>query len=131
MRALMENFEMPTARFDRTVARMAARRTAPAIQSAARAATWAADGKVVIASLTAFWLFSRASPRKRRVQADHLVATAAAAVLLPKLIKGAIDQQRPDRSVVGRDRRGVGKSGNRFDAFPSGHAVHIGAVSSA
>ena len=41
------------------------------------------------------------------------------------------DQQRPDRSTVLGHLRGIPLSGRRLDAFPSGHAVHIGALASA
>jgi undecaprenyl-diphosphatase len=41
------------------------------------------------------------------------------------------DQERPDRTTVRGHWRGVPFSGKRLDAFPSGHAVHIGALASA
>jgi membrane-associated phospholipid phosphatase len=41
------------------------------------------------------------------------------------------DQERPDRRTVEGHWRGVPFSGNRLDAFPSGHAVHVGALASA
>jgi undecaprenyl-diphosphatase len=40
-----------------------------------------------------------------------------------------VDQQRPDRRIHGR-RHGVPKSGRAYDAFPSGHAVHVGNLAS-
>jgi membrane-associated phospholipid phosphatase len=43
----------------------------------------------------------------------------------------AFDQERPDRRTIQGHWRGVPFSGNRLDAFPSGHAVHIGALASA
>jgi membrane-associated phospholipid phosphatase len=41
------------------------------------------------------------------------------------------DQERPDRCMVHGRRRGIPRSGNAYDAFPSGHAMHVGAVASA
>jgi undecaprenyl-diphosphatase len=41
------------------------------------------------------------------------------------------DQERPDRRTIQGHWRGVPFSGNRLDAFPSGHAAHIGALASA
>ena len=41
------------------------------------------------------------------------------------------DQERPDRRTIQGHWRGVPFSGKRLDAFPSGHAVHIGALASA
>jgi hypothetical protein len=55
----------------------------------------------------------------------------AAAAVLPHLLKRLIDQERPDRSVVHGRRHGIPRSGKPYDAFPSGHAVHVGAVASA
>jgi undecaprenyl-diphosphatase len=45
--------------------------------------------------------------------------------------KTVFDQERPDRLTVRGHWRGIPFSGNRLDAFPSGHAVHIGALASA
>jgi membrane-associated phospholipid phosphatase len=41
------------------------------------------------------------------------------------------DQERPDRTTVRGHWRGIPLSGKRLDSFPSGHAVHIGALASA
>ena len=54
-----------------------------------------------------------------------LACTIAAAILL-HVIKGVVDQERPDRCMIGAHRRGVPFSGKKYDAFPSGHAVHVG-----
>ncbi|WP_453944515.1 phosphatase PAP2 family protein [Bradyrhizobium sp. USDA 372] len=62
------------------------------------------------------------------MSASHLAVTVAAAIAAPRVIKSMIDRQRPDRCVVGQDRRGVGISGRPYDSFPSGHSVHLGAV---
>jgi membrane-associated phospholipid phosphatase len=50
---------------------------------------------------------------------------------LPHILKKIFDQERPDRLTVRGHWRGVPFSGKRLDAFPSGHAVHIGALASA
>ncbi len=50
--------------------------------------------------------------------------------MLPHLLKQVVDQERPDRTVM-PPRHGIPKSGNPYDAFPSGHAMHIGAIASA
>jgi undecaprenyl-diphosphatase len=54
----------------------------------------------------------------------------AISATLPHIFKRLVNQQRPDRRVHG-NRHGVPVSGKAYDAFPSGHAVHIGAVASA
>ena len=50
---------------------------------------------------------------------------------LPHLLKRIFDQERPDRLTALGHLHGVPLSGKRLDAFPSGHAVHIGALASA
>jgi undecaprenyl-diphosphatase len=75
-------------------------------------------------------LVSRFGDTNDRENADYLVLNVIASAVLPHLFKGVVDQQRPDRRVHGF-RDGIPKSGNAYDAFPSGHAVHVGALASA
>jgi undecaprenyl-diphosphatase len=46
-------------------------------------------------------------------------------------MKRLVDQIRPDRTTVVGHLHGVLFSGKREDAFPSGHALHMGALASA
>jgi len=46
-------------------------------------------------------------------------------------MKHFIDQERPDRLTIKGHLRGVPLSGKSSDAFPSGHALHVGALASA
>jgi len=46
-------------------------------------------------------------------------------------MKDAVNQTRPDRLSVRGHWRGIPLSGRARDAFPSGHAVHMGALASA
>jgi undecaprenyl-diphosphatase len=46
-------------------------------------------------------------------------------------MKLLFDQTRPDRRTVLGHVHGVSFSGKREDAFPSGHALHMGALASA
>jgi undecaprenyl-diphosphatase len=46
-------------------------------------------------------------------------------------MKRLIAQERPDRCMVHGRRRGIPRSGKAYDAFPSGHAMHMGALASA
>ena len=71
---------------------------------------------------------ARAVPRRRA--ADHVLLTTLVASALPHLFKFFL-QQRPDRRTVRGHWRGVPFSGRPLDAFPSGHAVHVGALASA
>jgi PAP2 superfamily len=54
-----------------------------------------------------------------------------AASLLPHGMKLLFDQTRPDRRTVLGHVHGISFSGKRNDAFPSGHALHMGALASA
>jgi undecaprenyl-diphosphatase len=49
---------------------------------------------------------------------------------LPHVLKTIVDQERPDRKPFAQHRRGIPYSGKPKDAFPSGHAVHMGALAS-
>lgn len=51
--------------------------------------------------------------------------------MLPHVLKSVFDQTRPDRRTVVGHIHGVSFSGEREDAFPSGHALHMGALASA
>jgi membrane-associated phospholipid phosphatase len=127
----MQQICIPPTSVDRAIARAGARYTAPCIQKPARLATWAGDKHVLIGLAAAHWLISRRKGFHRRVQADHLLVTLAAASVVPTVLKSIVDQERPDRCMVGPERRGIETSGNARDAFPSGHAVNMGALASA
>lgn len=120
---------IPPTEADLFIATLAASKTNPTLQNFLRTATWAADGHLLGPVAAAFWLASRGSGR--RTTANHLALTLAAAIAVPKVIKSFIDRRRPDRSVVGSDRRGIRTSGHPYDSFPSGHSVHLGAVAGA
>jgi membrane-associated phospholipid phosphatase len=57
-----------------------------------------------------------------------MLLSVVIAGVLPDLIKHAVNRKRPDRALVHGYRRGIPRSGNAWDSFPSGHAVHIGAI---
>jgi PAP2 superfamily protein len=120
----------PTAA-DVGIARAIARRTTPEAERAATVFTWGADEHVLTALAAGWWLWCRGWPREARRASDHLLLTTIAASLLPHLLKTVFDQERPDRLMVRGHLHGVPYSGNKMDAFPSGHAVHVGALASA
>jgi undecaprenyl-diphosphatase len=62
---------------------------------------------------------------------NHALLTTVAASLLPHAMKSLFDQTRPDRKTVLGHVHGVSFSGKSEDAFPSGHALHMGALASA
>ena len=57
--------------------------------------------------------------------------TTVAAAVLPHIIKKLVNQERPDRLTIYGHLHGVPFSGKKYDAFPSGHALHAGALASA
>ena len=116
---------------DRWVAKTVARYTSPAVERPARVLTWAADEHVLGVIAGGLWLAARAGNDRERRQTDHLALSMVVTAILPHLLKRLIDQKRPDRCMVHRPRRGIPRSDKPYDAFPSGHAMHVGAVASA
>lgn len=115
---------------DRMVADRVAVSTREPIEKASTALTWVADERVICTASLAFWLYARLNGRYRR-EAGHLLATAIVTSIIPHLLKSVFDQERPDRETLIGHWNGVPLSGKRLDAFPSGHAIHLGAAASA
>ncbi|MGA9331980.1 MAG: phosphatase PAP2 family protein [Bradyrhizobium sp.] len=120
----------PTAADIRTANAIAARTDVPA-EKTAEALTWGADEHVLMVLTAAWWLYSRTQRRTERRAADHILITTLVASALPHFLKTVFDQRRPDRLTVRGHWRGVPLSGKSMDAFPSGHALHVGALASA
>jgi membrane-associated phospholipid phosphatase len=115
---------------DLAVARGAAQIARPAEERGLRVITWLADEKVVLAGTALIWLWAHADSRERglRRRADHMLLCVVAAGIVPHLLKHVVRRRRPDRTIVRGLRRGIPRSGNAWDSFPSGHAVHLGAI---
>jgi len=120
----------PTA-VDVAIANAIARNTEPAPEAIARGLTWGADEKVLLALATAGWLASRGHGEPLRRAGNHALLVTVMASLLPHALKTVFNQTRPDRMTILGHLRGVPFSGRREDAFPSGHALHMGALASA
>ncbi|MGY4316730.1 membrane-associated phospholipid phosphatase [Bradyrhizobium sp. JR3.5] len=116
---------------DVTIAHAIARNTAPAPEQIARGLTWGADEKVLLVLATAGWLASRGRGAAPERAGNHALLVTVAASLLPHGLKLLFNQTRPDRLTVVGHLNGVSISGKREDAFPSGHALHMGALASA
>ena len=93
--------------------------------------TWAADEHVLLALAAAGWLYTHIRQPQQRPLANHVLAVSLATAVLPHILKSVFDQIRPDRLTIRGHRHGVPISGQARDAFPSGHAVHMGALASA
>jgi membrane-associated phospholipid phosphatase len=85
---------------------------------------------VLLALAVGAWLFAVRRPALRPIT-NHVLAVSLLSSILPHLMKTTVDQTRPDRLTVRGHWRGVPLSGRPRDAFPSGHAVHMGALASA
>ena len=113
------------------IARAIGRHTSPAPEAAARTVTWGADEHLLLALAATGWLASRGRNEAWRRAGNHALLVTAVASLLPHLLKGVFNQTRPDRRTVLGHVHGISLSGKREDAFPSGHALHMGALASA
>jgi hypothetical protein len=127
----MARVRVPPTRSDVSIANMIARHTGRKTEKTAELLTWGADEHILCALAAGWWLYSRRRNADERQAADHILLTTLAASALPHLLKKLFDQERPDRLTIRGHWRGVPFSGRSEDAFPSGHAVHIGALASA
>lgn len=118
-------------KLDITIANAVAEHAEPLPEFLARTATYGADEKLLIALAGAFWIYAREEKPSLRLAANHILAVTVASAVLPHLLKRGFNQTRPDRRFLRAHRRGIPTSGKAKDAFPSGHAVHMGALASA
>ena len=116
---------------DVEIADTISRHTGPGYEEAAEALTWGADEHVLCALAAGFWLYARGGTARALRNSDHLLLTTVAVTILPNILKRVFNRQRPDRRTILGHLRGVPLSGKSLDAFPSGHAVHVGALASA
>jgi len=116
---------------DKDIARGIGLHTDVPVERTAEALTWGADEHLLIAAATIGWLLTRRSEEPLRRLSTHLLLCSLSSAVLPHILKAFIDQERPDRLTVSGHWRGVPFSGKSEDAFPSGHALHVGALASA
>lgn len=116
--------------FDKRVAKSISKQTGPRLETTAKTLTWGADEHLLLAASAMVWLASRRSDKKTRQAATHCLMTMVAVSILPHALKTLVDQERPDREPFAQHRRGIPRSGKPKDAFPSGHAMHMGALAS-
>lgn len=114
--------------FDRVVAGTILRHASPMAERLWKLVTLVADEKILLGAAAGAWLATRALAPERRREADHLALSVASSAALPHLLKLLFDQERPNRTVARGKHRGIPRSGKAFDAFPSGHATHVGAM---
>jgi undecaprenyl-diphosphatase len=127
----MARWKIGATPFDRQIAKDAAHHAAPVLEKPLRALTWAADERLLWTLSATLWAATRAGRAPQRQAANHLIACLAAAALTPRLLKHLIAQERPDRRFIHGPRHGIPRSGEAYDAFPSGHAIYMGVLASA
>jgi undecaprenyl-diphosphatase len=118
-------------RLDKDIARGIARHTDVPIERAAGILTWGADEHLLIAAATIGWLVTRKSGEPLRRLGTHVLVCSLSTAILPHILKTFFEQERPDRLTIRGHWRGIPFSGKSAHAFPSGHALHVGALASA
>ena len=121
---------IPPTRMDLVVANSIVAHADPAPEKLLQAITYGADERLLVSLAVAGWAIAMAGRSRHRSLATHALAVSVTVALLPHLMKDLIDQTRPDRLTIKGRWRGIPRSGSRRDAFPSGHAVHMGALAS-
>jgi undecaprenyl-diphosphatase len=116
---------------DVLIARTVARNTNHRAEMISRGLTWGADEKILLALAIAGWIATRGRSEQLQRAGNHALLVTVAASLTPHGLKSMFDQTRPDRTTVLGHLHAVPFSGKREDAFPSGHALHMGALASA
>ena len=127
----MALYRVRPTRADIEIANAVAEYTNPQTEHVAEVLTWGADEHVLCALAAGWWVSCQSGSRRGRVNGNHILLTTAAVTIIPHVLKTLFDQQRPDRLTIRGHLHGVPVSGARLDAFPSGHAMHVGALASA
>jgi membrane-associated phospholipid phosphatase len=122
--------KLPPTRADLAVARASVRAATPATESGLRIATWLADEKLVAGAAALFWLYARLGQDDRALarEADHMLGCVAVAAVLQHGLKHVVARERPNRTVARSRHRRIPRAGKAWDSFPSGHAIHMGAI---
>lgn len=118
-------------RADRLIARAIARNVNAPTERLAQKLTWAADEHVLCALALGWWACCRVGSANDRRVSDHILLVTIAASVLPHVMKLVFTQTRPDRLTLQGHWHGVPLSGKADHSFPSGHAIHVGALASA
>ncbi|MDH2343666.1 phosphatase PAP2 family protein [Bradyrhizobium sp. SSUT77] len=127
----MASVSVKPTRIDTAIANEIADRTNSGLEHTAQTLTWAADEHVLLALAAAAWLYTHIRQPQQQPIANHVLAVSVATAVLPHVLKSVFDQIRPDRLTLRGHRHGIPISGQARNAFPSGHAVHMGALASA
>jgi undecaprenyl-diphosphatase len=127
----MALFRIPPTSIDRRVAQRIAATARPVPEGIEKTLTWGADEHLLLACAATAWIATTAFRSPLRPAARHLLIVVATTAAAPHVLKTTFDQVRPDRTTVKGHLHGIPISGDSMDAFPSGHALHMGALASA
>ncbi|MGN6310201.1 MAG: phosphatase PAP2 family protein [Xanthobacteraceae bacterium] len=127
----MALFRIHPTSLDRRVAGQIAAKARPVPEEIEKTLTWGADEHLLLGCAATAWIAATAFRSPLRPAAGHLLIVAAVTAAAPHILKTTFDQVRPDRKTVKGHLNGIPISGDSMDAFPSGHAVHMGALASA
>ena len=123
-------FDLPPTSLDMALSKAAPRAAQPQEERTLRIFTWLADETLMLTGIALFWMGAHLAGKSDKVkrEADRMLLSVAIAGLLPDLFKRLINRKRPNRTLVHGRRHGIPRSGDPYDSFPSGHALHIGAI---
>jgi len=114
---------------DVVISRACLRVATPPVERPLRVVTWLADEKIMLGVVGVFWAATRLSPsRPLRREADQMLCSVLIAGAIPDLFKYLVRRERPNRALLRRHDRRVPRLGNAWDSFPSGHAMHLSAI---
>jgi len=124
----MKRARVRTDQIDVLIARAVMHYTGPNIEALGNILTRCGDEKILLPLAALAWLMT--PPRKRKHR-GHILKTLLAVAALDHASKYLFAEERPDRINHRYRRKGVPRSGTGLDAFPSGHAIHLGALACA
>ena len=127
----MALYRVNPAHIDQLLAEEIAANIRPLPEEIAKLLTWGADEHLLLGCAAAAWAVASVRRSPLQPAATHWLLVTMASAALPHVLKLAFDQVRPDRKTVRGHLHGIPISGDAMDAFPSGHALHMGALASA
>jgi hypothetical protein len=127
----MALYRVNPAHIDQLLAEEIAANIRPLPEEIAKLLTWGADEHLLLGCAAATWAVASVRRSPLQPAATHWLLVTMASAALPHVLKLAFDQVRPDRKTVRGHLHGIPISGDAMDAFPSGHALHMGALASA
>ncbi|GLS20994.1 membrane protein [Labrys miyagiensis] len=115
---------------DRAVADFVAGHTSPALEEISSLLTLGGDEHLIFSTLAAAALFAAFGTSSERKSVAHLWIATLSVAAVSHALKRYVNQQRPDRTEAPFEGQGIPHSGGAYNAFPSGHAMYMGAIAS-